>query len=100
MQQADILIVDDQEDIRSLIEGILEDEGYKTRAAKDSQSAEKLIAEKAPDLVILDIWLENSEMDGMELLKKLVKSHAGLPVLMISGHGHIETAVSAIQMGA
>lgn len=100
MQQADILIVDDQEDIRSLIEGILEDEGYKTRAAKDSQSAEKLIAEKAPDLVILDIWLENSEMDGMELLKKLVKSHAGLPVIMISGHGNIETAVSAIQMGA
>lgn len=100
MQQADILIVDDQDDIRALIEGILEDEGYQTRAAKDSQTAEKLISEKSPDLLVLDIWLENSEMDGMELLKKLVKSHPGLPVIMISGHGNIETAVNAIQMGA
>ncbi|HYD19556.1 MAG TPA: sigma-54 dependent transcriptional regulator [Patescibacteria group bacterium] len=100
MQQADILIVDDQEDIRSLIEGILEDEGYKTRSAKDSQTAQKMIAEKEPDLLVLDIWLENSEMDGMELLKKLVKSHPALPVIMISGHGNIETAVNAIQLGA
>ncbi len=100
MQQADILIVDDQDDIRSLIEGILGDEGFKTRSAKDSQTAEKLIAEKEPDLLVLDIWLENSEMDGMELLKKLVKSCPTLPVIMISGHGNIETAVNAIQMGA
>ena len=100
MQQADILIVDDQEDIRSLIEGILQDEGYKTRSAKDSQTAQKMIAVREPDLIVLDIWLENSDMDGMELLKKLVKSNPGLPVIMISGHGNIETAVSAIQMGA
>ena len=98
--QADILIVDDQDDIRSLIEGILEDEGYGTRSAKDTQTAQKLIKEKEPDLVVLDIWLENSEMDGMELLKKLVKSHPELPVIMISGHGNIETAVNAIQIGA
>ncbi len=95
-----ILIVDDQEDIRSLIEGILQDEGFKTRSAKDSQTAQKLIAEKEPDLLVLDIWLENSEMDGLELLKRLVKSHPTLPVIMISGHGNIETAVSAIQIGA
>ncbi len=60
MQQADILIVDDQEDIRSLIEGILEDEGYKTRSAKDSQTAQKMIAEREPDLIVLDIWLETA----------------------------------------
>lgn len=97
---ADILIVDDQEDIRMLIEGILNDEGFSTRSAKDSQTALKLIGEKAPDMIVLDIWLENSEMDGMELLKRLAKSHPGLPVIMISGHGNIETAVSAIQIGA
>jgi two-component system nitrogen regulation response regulator NtrX len=98
--KADILIVDDQDDIRMLIEGILGDEGFATRAAQDSRTALKLIAEKEPDLLVLDIWLENSDMDGMELLKKLVKSHPNLPVIMISGHGNIETAVSAIQMGA
>src|SRR5690606_9272791 len=96
---ADILIVDDQEDIRMLIQGILEDEGYATREAADSQTAEKLIAEKEPDLVVLDIWLENnSEMDGMQLLRKLVKKRPALPVIMISGHGNIETAVSSIQI--
>ncbi len=97
---ADILIVDDQDDIRMLIQGILEDEGFKTREAKDSQSALKAIVEKVPDLAVLDIWLENSDMDGMELLKKLMKTHPDLPVIMISGHGNIETAVNAIQMGA
>jgi len=99
-EQSDILIVDDQEDIRLLIQGILEDEGYATRTAHDSQTAEKRIAEKQPDLVILDIWLENSEMDGMELLKKLGKISPGTSVIMISGHGNIETAVTAIQLGA
>ena len=83
-----------------LIQGILSDEGYKTQEARDAQTAVKLVAEKAPDLVILDIWLENSDMDGMALLKKLVKSHPHMPVIMISGHGSIETAVSAIQYGA
>lgn len=100
MSNSDILIVDDQDDIRLLIGGILNDEGYATREAKDSQTALAMIAEKAPDLVVLDIWLENSEMDGIDLLKKLVKSHADMPVIMISGHGNIETAVNAIQIGA
>ncbi|TAL37729.1 MAG: sigma-54-dependent Fis family transcriptional regulator [Alphaproteobacteria bacterium] len=98
--QADILIVDDQDDIRMLIEGILEDEGFSTRAAKDSQTAMKLIAEREPELLVLDIWLENSDMDGMEMLKKLVRSNPDMPVIMISGHGNIETAVTAIQIGA
>lgn len=98
--QADILIVDDQDDIRMLIEGILEDEGFSTRAAKDSQTAMKLIAEREPQLLVLDIWLENSDMDGMEMLKKLVRSNPDMPVIMISGHGNIETAVTAIQIGA
>ncbi len=97
---ANILIVDDQEDIRSLIEGILSDEGYETSTAKDAQTAVKIISEKAPDMVVLDIWLEDSDMDGMALLKKLTKSHPDMPVIMISGHGSIETAVSAIQIGA
>src|ERR1700722_9310249 len=98
--KADVLIVDDQDDIRVLIEGILGDEGFTTRAAKDSQGAFREIAGKEPDLLILDIWLENSELDGMEMLKKLVRSHPDTPVIMISGHGNIETAVSAIQIGA
>ena len=97
---ANILIVDDQEDIRSLIQGILSDEGYETATAKDSQTAVQIISEKAPDVVVLDIWLEDSDMDGMALLKKLTKSHPHMPVIMISGHGSIETAVSAIQLGA
>jgi two-component system nitrogen regulation response regulator NtrX len=97
---AHILIVDDQDDIRMLIQGILNDENYTTQEAGDSQTAVKIMAEKMPDAIVLDIWLENSEMDGMDLLKKLVKSHPGVPVIMISGHGSIETAVSAIQFGA
>lgn len=97
---SDILVVDDQEDIRQLIQGILEDEGYPTRTAANSQTAEKMIAEKQPDLVILDIWLENSDMDGMDLLKSITKNHPNTAVIMISGHGNIETAVSAIHLGA
>lgn len=96
----DILIVDDQDDIRLLIGGLLNDEGHVTREAPNAQTALAMIAEKAPDMVVLDIWLENSEMDGIELLKKLTKSHPDMPVIMISGHGNIETAVSAIQIGA
>ena len=83
-----------------LIQGILNDEGYTTREAKDSQTAVKIVAGEVPDVIVLDIWLENSDMDGMALLRKLVKSHPGTPVIMISGHGNIETAVSAIKLGA
>lgn len=100
MNQADILIVDDQEDIRTLIGGILTDEGFTTRMAADSTSALAAVDEKQPDLVILDIWLETGDMDGLHILKKIAKKYPLVPVIMISGHGTIETAVSAIQLGA
>ena len=97
---ADILIIDDEEDIRSLIRGILEDEGYHIREAGNDQKAYASIEAKKPDLIILDIWLHNSEDDGMEILARAKKLYPFLPVLMISGHGTIETAVSAIKHGA
>ncbi len=96
----DILIVDDESDIRLLIAGILGDEGYETREASDDISALQQIAARRPHLVILDIWLEGSERDGMEILETLRRDHADVPVLMISGHGTIETAVQAIRLGA
>jgi two-component system nitrogen regulation response regulator NtrX len=96
----EILIVDDEVDIRLLIEGILEDEGYGTRIAADSDSALEAIRRRRPHLVILDIWLKNSTLDGLGLLEVLHREQPALPVVMISGHGNIETAVSAIKMGA
>lgn len=96
----DILIVDDEDDIRKLIKGILEDEGYATRQANGCVKAYAEIAERAPDIIILDIWLQGSEDDGLEILKKTKKQYPNLPVIMISGHGTIETAVSAIKIGA
>ncbi len=95
-----ILIVDDEEDIRALIRGILEDEGYQITEAENSNDAFNLIEDTDPDLVILDIWLQGSEKDGMEILEEIAKRDTYLPVLMISGHGTIETAVSAIKKGA
>ena len=96
----DILIVDDEADIRELIAGLLEDEGYHTRVAADSDSALALIESRAPSLVILDIWLQRSRLDGLELLDFIKQSHPSVPVIMISGHGNIETAVSAVKRGA
>jgi two-component system nitrogen regulation response regulator NtrX len=97
----DILIVDDEQDIRLLVAGILEDEGYQPRVAGDSDAAlAALETGPPPALLILDIWLQGSALDGMELLKLLRRTHPDLPVIMISGHGNIETAVSAIKMGA
>jgi len=98
---AEILIVDDEPDIRSLLADILADEGYSARVAADSTSALALIdAMPPPALAILDIWLEGSQLDGMELLERVRAMHPELPVLMISGHGNIETAVTAIKRGA
>ena len=97
---SDILIVDDEEDIRELVAGILDDEGHETRTAHDADSALAAIAERVPRLVFLDIWLQGSRLDGLELLDEIKKLHPGLPVVMISGHGTIETAVSAIRRGA
>ena len=96
----DILVVDDERDIRELISGILEDEGYNTRTAKDSETALNEVERRLPSLVILDIWLQNSKRDGLEVLKILKNRHKDLPVIMISGHGNIETAVASIKLGA
>jgi two-component system nitrogen regulation response regulator NtrX len=97
---SDILIVDDEADIRELVSGILEDEGHKTRLAKDSDEAIRAIEERRPSLVILDIWLQGSKLDGLEVLARVKKQHPDLPVVIISGHGNIETAVTAIKRGA
>ncbi len=96
----DILIVDDEADIRDLVAGILEDEGFNTRTARDSDSALAEIATRRPHLVFLDIWLQGSKLDGLQLLEQIKKDHAEVPVVMISGHGNIETAVAAIKRGA
>lgn len=96
----DILIVDDEKDIRELMAGILEDEGFDTRAAGDSSSAIAAIQARRPSLLVLDIWLQGSQLDGLELLDEVKRDHPDLPVVMISGHGNVETAVSAMKKGA
>lgn len=96
----DILIVDDEKDIRLLIRGILEDEGYKVREADGEKQAFAETAKKVPDLIILDIWLQGSGKDGLQILDTIKQDHPFVPVLMISGHGTIETAVNAIKAGA
>lgn len=98
--KADILVVDDEDDIRDIVSGILDDEGHETRTAHDGDSALAAIADRVPRLIFLDIWLQGSRMDGLELLDTVQQMHPGLPVVMISGHGNIETAVSAIKRGA
>ena len=96
----DILIVDDEADIRMLIGGILKDEGYEPREAANSTQALAAIRSRQPSLVILDIWLQGSELDGIEILQTMQRELPALPVVMISGHGNIETAVTAIKIGA
>jgi two-component system, NtrC family, nitrogen regulation response regulator NtrX len=97
---ADILVVDDEADIRQLVSGILQDEGYDTRTAQNSDDALGTIAARRPSLVFLDIWLQGSRLDGLQLLDTIKQEHPELPVVMISGHGNIETAVAAIKRGA
>ncbi len=97
---SDILIVDDEDDIRELVAGILTDEGHEARTAHGADSALAAISDRVPRLVFLDIWLQGSRLDGLELLDEIKKLHPDLPVVMISGHGTIETAVSAIRRGA
>lgn len=96
----DILIVDDESDIRMLLAGILEDEGYEAREAGDGDEALEEIRRRVPSMVILDIWLEGSRIDGLQVLETIKAEHPLVPVVMISGHGTIETAVSAIKLGA
>ena len=97
---ADILIIDDEADIRELIAGILQDEGYETRLAHNSDAALAEIAQRRPSLIILDIWLIGSRLDGLDLLRIIKEKHPEVPVIIISGHGNIETAVAAIKRGA
>src|ERR1700678_4038500 len=96
----DILIVDDEADIRMLIAGVLKDEGYATREAADSAETLRELQARQPTLVILDIWLQESELDGIAILRQLRAEMPSVPVIMISGHGTIETAVEAIKIGA
>src|SRR3954465_4466524 len=97
---SEILVIDDEADIRELVAGILQDEGYDTRTARDSDTALSAIETRRPSLLFLDIWLQGSRLDGLQLLDAIKQEHAELPVVMISGHGNIETAVAAIKQGA
>ncbi len=96
----DILIVDDERDIRDLVAGVLSDEGYECRTAADSTSALAAIDERRPSLVLLDVWLHGSAMDGLEVLDAIKLREPELPVIIFSGHGNIDTAVSAVSRGA
>ncbi|HWE46096.1 MAG TPA: sigma-54 dependent transcriptional regulator [Caulobacteraceae bacterium] len=99
-QGADILVVDDEADIRELVSGILQDEGYSVRSAADSDAALAALRARKPTCLVLDIWMQGGGLDGLELLDLVKELDADLPVVMISGHGNIETAVSAIKRGA
>jgi len=96
----DILIVDDERDIRELVAGVLSDEGYECRTAADSTSALSAVDARRPSLVLLDVWLHGSPMDGLEVLDEIKKREPELPVIIFSGHGNIDTAVSAVSRGA
>jgi len=98
--KSNILIVDDEKDIRLSITGLLEDENYEVRAVKNSDEALDAISERLPDLILLDIWLENSKLDGIGLLNEIYNKFLGIPCIMISGHGNIDIAVNAIRNGA
>ncbi|HUG46649.1 MAG TPA: sigma-54 dependent transcriptional regulator [Sphingomicrobium sp.] len=96
----EVLVVDDEEDIRDLVSGVLEDEGYSVRTAGDSSSALEAIKDRRPSLVLLDVWLHGSRLDGIQLLQEIKRNDSSLPVLMISGHGNLDTAVAAVREGA
>lgn len=96
----DVLIVDDERDIRELVSGVLDDEGYETRTAASSEDALKQLDERLPSLIMLDVWLRGSAMDGLEMLKAIKERDPNIPVIVFSGHGNIDTAVAAISEGA
>ena len=95
-----ILVIDDEEDIRNSIAGLLQDENYEVRTVENSDKALNAISERLPDLILIDIWLENSKLDGLELLNEIQSKFLSLPCVMISGHGNIDIAVKAIRSGA
>ncbi len=96
----EVLVVDDEADIRELVSGVLEDEGYAVRTAADSNAALDAIEERRPSMVLLDVWLQGSRLDGLQLLQEVMRRDSTLPVLMISGHGNLDTAVAAVREGA
>jgi two-component system, NtrC family, nitrogen regulation response regulator NtrX len=96
----DILIVDDEQDIRDLVAGVLEDDGYSTRTAASADAALEALDDRLPSLILLDVWLRGSSMDGLELLKAIKNRDRQIPVIVFSGHGNIDTAVAAISQGA
>ena len=96
----DILVVDDEADICELVAGVLEDEGYEARTARSSDEAITALEDRRPSLVLLDVWLQGSKLDGLDLLDEIKQRDPSLPVLMISGHGNLDTAVAAIRRGA
>jgi two-component system nitrogen regulation response regulator NtrX len=96
----EVLVVDDEADIRELVSGVLEDEGYAVRTAADSTSALEAIKDRRPSLLLLDVWLQGSRLDGLQMLQEVKRRDPSLPVLIISGHGNLDTAVAAIREGA
>src|SRR6476469_8119813 len=96
----EVLVVDDEADIRELVAVVLEDEGYSVRSAANSTEALDAIEERRPSLALLDVWLQGSRLDGLQLLEEIKRRDPSLPVLMISGHGNLDTAVAAIREGA
>jgi two-component system, NtrC family, nitrogen regulation response regulator NtrX len=96
----EVLVVDDEADIRELVSGVLEDEGYAVRAAGDSSATLDAIEERRPSMVLLDVWLQGSKLDGLQLLQEIKRRDSTIPVLMISGHGNLDTAVAAVREGA
>ncbi|GAA3888198.1 sigma-54 dependent transcriptional regulator [Sphingomonas limnosediminicola] len=96
----EVLVVDDEADIRELVSGVLEDEGYSVRTAADSTQTLEAIEERRPSMVLLDVWLQGSKLDGLQLLQEIKRRDSTIPVLMISGHGNLDTAVAAVREGA
>ena len=96
----EVLVVDDEADIRELVSGVLEDEGYAVRTAADSTQALEAFEERRPSMVLLDVWLQGSRLDGLQLLQEIKRRDPTVPVLMISGHGNLDTAVAAVREGA
>src|ERR687889_1400938 len=96
----EVLVVDDEADIRELVSGVLQDEGYTVRTAADSNATLEAIEERRPSMVLLDVWLQGSRLDGIQLLQEVKRRDTTLPVLMISGHGNLDTAVAAVREGA
>src|SRR5918996_826699 len=96
----EVLVVDDEADIRELVSGVLEDEGYAVRTAADSNQTLDAFEERRPSMVLLDVWLQGSRLDGLQLLQEIKRRDPTVPVLMISGHGNLDTAVAAVREGA